>query len=807
MSTNRKVKLITENLADELIEGMRHASGIYIMTSFVMQSGVRLLAPHLKRALDQGAEVRMLAGDYLFITQPEGLRALIGIDDRLEARLWRSSGVSFHPKAYLFDYDNGEGLFIVGSSNFSLSAMRMGVEWNLAMYAEAEPYTFQVAIEKFMKNFYHESTLPLHEDTIAWYEEEYAQHHGRNPELLRQIMDMEDAEYQVFEDAPTESAATQEHVITLQPRPAQQAALEELERTLEEEYTKAMVIMATGLGKTYLAAFFGQRFRRILFIAHREEILQQAQRSFRHVMPGRSGGIYNGQLKEGEADHVFASIYTLGRKRHREAFAPDHFDLIVIDEFHHAAAASYQSVIDYFRPQFLLGITATPDRMDGKDVYAICEGNVAYQIRFIDAIRRGWLSPFQYYGIYDETDYTKIRWLGTRYDEEQLAAAQLRESQAEQIYMAWSRHKQTRTIGFCSSIRQANFLAAYYKSQGVHVLSLHSGTTGITRAEAIRQLDAGELEVIFTVDLFNEGVDIPSVDTLLFVRPTESLTVFTQQIGRGLRLSPNKTHCVVVDLIGNYRHADNKLSLLSEGQEEGKRAGVLPTAPAGCSIELETRVVDLLQELSRKRMPRREQLIQTFLELKRELGRQPTYLELHLHGQAESHAYRSEFGSYPGLLQATGQLNPEESELFRTYESWLRDVESTRMNKSYKMIVLLYMLERGPSRWTEPVTPEETAPFFHSYLTAKAYRKRIDFSDQEHRRLWDYQEKGVSQLIARMPMTMWGSAKGSMTAFEEGKFLLRISPSAAELEQLRAWTREICLYRLHVHFERRGERG
>ncbi|GGE00074.1 hypothetical protein GCM10010911_68790 [Paenibacillus nasutitermitis] len=187
MSTKINVKLITGNLADELITGMQNASGIYIMTSFVMQSGVRLLAPHLKRALDKGAEVMMLTGDYLYITQPEGLRALKEIDDRLEARLWRSSGTSFHPKAYLFDYENDEGLLIVGSSNFSLSAMRMGMEWNLAMNAQVEPYTFQLAIEKFMRNFYHESTLSLNESTISLYEEEYKHYHRKNPELIRQI--------------------------------------------------------------------------------------------------------------------------------------------------------------------------------------------------------------------------------------------------------------------------------------------------------------------------------------------------------------------------------------------------------------------------------------------------------------------------------------------------------------------------------------------------------------------------------------------------------------------------------------------
>lgn len=204
-------------------------------------------------------------------------------------------------------------------------------------------------------------------------------------------------------------------------------------------------------------------------------------------MPDKTFGIYNGVKKEGNADCVFASIYTLGMKKHRESFAPDGFDLIVVDEFHHAAANSYQSVIQYFEPKFLLGITATPDRMDGKDVYALCYGNVAYQIHFIEAIRRGWLSPFQYYGVYDDTDYSSIRWLGTHYDDEQLTAAQLRESLADKIYDAWNEHKQTRTIGFCSSIRQADFLAGYFQDKGVAAVSLHSGAIGITRGEAINR--------------------------------------------------------------------------------------------------------------------------------------------------------------------------------------------------------------------------------------------------------------------------------------------------------------------------------
>lgn len=811
MSTNLNVKLITRNLGDELIAGMQHATGIYIMTSFLMQSGVNLLAPHLKKALDRGAEVKMLAGDYLYITQPEGLRKLLSIDDRLEARLWRSMGTSFHPKAYLFDYENGEGLLIVGSSNFSFSALKTGYEWNLAMNAQAEPYTFQNAMDQFMENLYHDATLPLTEDTISLYEDEYLLNHRKNPELQRQVIQMEEAEADVGEvqvEAQTEGKSTD---TAIQPRPAQAMALDALDATIEEEYDRAMMVMATGLGKTYLAAFLAKRYRRVLFVAHREEILQQAARSFRHVLPERSHGLYNGQSKDSQSDCVFASIYTLGMKKHREAFSPDDFDLIVIDEFHHAAARSYRSVLDYFRPQFMLGITATPDRMDGQDVYALCGGNVAYRIHFIEAIRREWLAPFQYYGVHDETDYSGIRWLGTHYDEEQLLAAQLREEYAERVYEAWAARRQTRTIAFCSSIQQADYLNDYFRIRGSRTLSLHSRTKEMRREEAIRRLDAGEMDVLFTVDLFNEGTDIPSVDTLLFVRPTESLTVFTQQVGRGLRLAEGKSHCVIIDLIGNYRNADVKLRLFSEHGDENEggkkeRPTGIPTVPESCSIQLETAVVNLLEELSRKRAPYREKLHRDFLDLKSELGRIPTYLELHLQGRSVSKGYRDEFGSYVGFLNWTGLLDEREQQVYEHYEAWLRDAEKTAMARSYKMVVLAYMLERGVEYWSEPVTAEETAAFFHSHLTEKEYRKRIDFSGKEAKAMWTWNEQTqtkVAKLIADMPMSKWAGAKGSQVEFADGKFGLAFEVAEEDKELLHRWTREICEYRLHVHFERR----
>lgn len=221
----------------------------------------------------------------------------------------------------------------------------------------------------------------------------------------------------------------------------------------------------------------------------------------------------------------------------------------------------------------------------------------------MDAIERKWLAPFKYYGVYDDTDYSQITWLGNRYDEEELLQLQLRDDMAEKILQAWLDKKQTRTIGFCSSIRQANFLSTYFNSKGFKTVAVHSIQVNIGRQDAIQKLAGGELHVIFTVDLFNEGVDIPAVDTLLFARPTESLTVFTQQIGRGLRLHDSKSHCTVIDLIGNYRNADIKLSLF-DTSEKGSNRTLEPMLPELCEMNLDVKVINLLEEMTKKKQPR-----------------------------------------------------------------------------------------------------------------------------------------------------------------------------------------------------------
>jgi len=807
----RPISLHTGQLYREIREAISESSTIYILSSFIMKSGVELIYDVLQDALDFGADVKILTGDYLFVTQPKALDRLLDLKGgNLEIRLWQSNGIAFHPKTYIFKHRE-KGTLIVGSSNMSRSAYTTGVEWNLQMQRQAADQTFDDAIESFIELFYADRTIEVNRESLKAYQKDYDQFHVRHAALHTTWTEREEIALTLpleEEAMPEESYEKQVSYRTkLEPRQAQIEALAELQSTVDEEYNKAMVVMATGLGKTYLAAFFAQQYKKILFIAHREEILKQAKKSFELVLE-KPGGLFYGLEKDTEKDMLFASIFTLSIKEQLHQFSRDEFDLIIVDEFHHAAAKSYRHVIEYFEPKFLLGLTATPERTDGQDVFALCDGNVAYEITFMEAIQRGWLTPFQYYGIKDDIDYSAIRWLGTRYDQSELMVQQLQTERAASIFKKWEELKQTRSLGFCSSIQQAEFLTQYFNEQGAYAISLTSQTKNNGRAESIRMLEAGELDIIFTVDLFNEGVDIPSVDTLLFARPTESLVVFTQQIGRGLRKYEGKESCVIIDLIGNYRYADTKLSVFdmeTDMMDPRPRKKITPVVPSTCSIQLETDVINLLEELRRKRSSRRERMYHDYIQIKTSLGRRPTYKEVHLLGSMNSKEYRQVFGGYFAFLHEYGELTDHEAGVFRKHYQWLSKAEKETMSKSYKMTVLQYLLDKGPNDWLKPVTPEEAAPYFHHFYMSKNYRKTIDFSNKNTKKLWNYDEEKTAKLIAAMPMTKW-VGKDDLVYFENGKFGMNFSVEPEDQEILHEMTEQICAYKIQAYFERKTKR-
>ncbi|HUX22489.1 MAG TPA: DEAD/DEAH box helicase family protein, partial [Spirochaetia bacterium] len=391
-----------------LIDAIDRASEIDIAVSFVKSSGLELLIDSLETfiASDRFRRLRILTSDYLYVTDPQALRTLLVlVRPSVEVKVFEVGKGSFHLKAYIFarqiDGTVTEGWAYVGSSNVTAIALTEGLEWNYRTESSDRRGTqvgggFEEIRRQFESLFHHQSSIPLDFEWIKRYE-------ARRPVLRERVSPgSDDAELPI----PV-------------PNSVQLEALSDLRGTRTARFQRGLVVMATGLGKTHLAAFDARQCdaRKILFVAHREEILFQARRVFTRIFPQAKVGSYSGQSRERDADFLFASIQTLGAERHLEGFAPDHFDYIVVDEFHHAAAASYRRLLQHFRPKFLLGLTATPDRTDRSDILSFCDDNLVFDFDLFRAIRETLLCPFHYYGILDRTvEYREIPWRNGKFD-------------------------------------------------------------------------------------------------------------------------------------------------------------------------------------------------------------------------------------------------------------------------------------------------------------------------------------------------------------------------------------------------------
>lgn len=390
----------------QLIQSMKKAESVDIIVSFLMESGVRMLLKELEHTLKRGAKIRILTGNYLGITQPSALYLIKRkLGNRADLRFYCEKGRSFHPKSYIFHYADYSELYI-GSSNISRSALTLGIEWNYRFSSKKDPENYAEFFHTFEDLFENHSII-IDDKELKRYSQNW-----HRPAVTKDL-DKYDSE-QDTEDTKIKPM--------YEPRGAQIEALCALEDTRAEGAKKALIHAATGIGKTYLAAFDSKTYEKVLFVAHREEILKQAAESFRNVRSSEDYGFFTGDEKCTDKSVIFASVATLGKTEYlnEKYFAPDYFNYVVIDEFHHAVNNQYRKIIEYFKQQFLLGLTATPERMDGKNIYEICDYNVPYEISLKDGINKGMLVPFHYYGIYDETDYTKLHVVRGKYVEEEL---------------------------------------------------------------------------------------------------------------------------------------------------------------------------------------------------------------------------------------------------------------------------------------------------------------------------------------------------------------------------------------------------
>lgn len=789
----------------QLKMSMLKADKIDIIVSFLMESGVRMILKDLKTALDRGVQVRILTGNYLGITQPSALCLIKKeLGNRVDLRFYNDKGRSFHPKSYIFHYKNAGEIYI-GSSNISRSALTSGIEWNYRFNSLDDKKNFGLFYDTFVDLFENHSIV-IDDKELTRYSKNW-----HKPALSKDL-----AKYDDFED----DADTKVEVL-FQPRGAQIEALYALEDSRSEGATKGLVQAATGVGKTYLAAFDSVKYEHVLFVAHREEILKQAAVSFKNVRHSDDYGFFYGKQKDTDKAVIFASVATLGRNEYltEDFFKPDYFDYLIIDEFHHAVSNQYQRIVNYFKPQFLLGLTATPERMDGKNIYEICDYNVPYEISLKEAINKGVLVPFHYYGIYDETDYSSLYPVKGRYDEKELNATYIGNAKRyDLIYKYYMKYRSKRALGFCCSRQHAEEMAKEFCKRGIEAVAVYSNADGAfseDRDKAIEKLKKQEIKVIFSVDMFNEGVDVAALDMVMFLRPTESPIVFLQQLGRGLRISKGKEYLNVLDFIGNYEKAGRAPLLLSGGKDFGEKIAHDYTDieyPDDCIVDFDMRLIDLFKEVDKKLLSVKEQIKQEFYRVKELLdGKVPTRLELFTYMDDDiyqyciKHAKENPFRRYMEFLNEMQELSVDEEVLYSGIgREFLSLIETTDMQKVYKMPILYSFYNDGDIRLA--VKDEDVLVawkrFFDNGMNWRDFAEDISYAN--YKAMTDKQHLGKAK---SMPIKFLKvSGKGYFV--EKEGYAIAIRDDLEEIienEAFKNHMKDILEYRTMEYYRRRYE--
>lgn len=724
----------------QLIQSMKKAESVDIIVSFLMESGVKMLLQELENTLKRGAKIRILTGNYLGITQPSALYLIKRkLGDRVDLRFYCEKGRSFHPKSYIFHYADHSELYI-GSSNISRSALTSGIEWNYRFSSKKDPENYAEFFYTFEDLFENHSII-IDDKELKRYSQNW-----HRPAVAKDL-----DKYDFEQDTEDTKIKTM-----YEPRGAQIEALCALEDTRAEGAKKALIQAATGIGKTYLAAFDSKPYEKVLFVAHREEILKQAADSFRNVRNSEDYGFFTGDEKCTDKSVIFASVATLGKSEYlnEKYFAPDYFNYVVIDEFHHAVNDQYRKIVEYFKPQFLLGLTATPERMDGKNIYEICDYNVPYEISLKEAINKGMLVPFHYYGIFDDTDYSKLHIVRGRYDEKELNETYIGNvHRYELIYKYYCKYGSRQALGFCCSKEHAREMAKEFSSRGIPSVAVFSDASGEyteKRNVAIQKLKNGEIRVIFSVDMFNEGVDITSVDMVMFLRPTESPIVFLQQLGRGLRKCRGKEFLNVLDFIGNYEKA-GRVRFLLEGKSSTHGEVYHPSDrllfPDDCLVDFDMKLIDLFDKMDRKHLKLRDQVINEYFRVKEFLGKRPsrldlfTYMDDNIYETAIRHSKDNPFKKYLEFLNDIGELNQIEEEFYKGIgREFISLLENTNMSKVYKMPVLMAFYNNSNvlmevsekqllSSWKEFFSTGTNWKDLDKNMTLQKYK---DISDKDH---------------------------------------------------------------------------
>ena len=624
------------NLLVELLQELQTCKRFYFAIAFITQSGLICLKECLKLLQEKNITGDILTTDYLYFNQPKALQELQQYPN-LNIRIYTKE--NFHIKGYIFEQNNYYTL-IVGSNNLTQTALKSNKEWSLKINSLANGALINNTLSQFQQMW--QEAIPL---TDIW---------------LKQYTD----KYHSLQKLKRQFATAQENISTndITPNKMQQEALKALEKLQQDNKHKALLISATGTGKTYLSAFAVKKAnpKRLLFLAHREQILKQACKTFAKIIPDIQYGILSANHKDFHKPYLFATINMLSKEENLTQFTPTHFDYIIIDETHRAGASSYLKILNYFQPQFLLGMTATPERTDGFDIYQLFDHNIAYEIRLNQAMQENLLCPFHYFGITDITvDNQEINDNSTFND--LTTDARVTHIINQSQYYGFSGER-LRGLIFCSQIEEAQILSQKFNERGFNTISLSGKDSQETRTNAIHKLEQKErstgLDYIFTVDIMNEGIDIPAINQIIMLRPTKSAIIFVQQLGRGLRKYPQKDYVVILDFIGNYQN-NFMIPIALSGDTSYNKDNIRHYVAEGNRFIFGASTIHfdkiarqkIYQAIDSAKLSDTALLKNEYLQLKQKLGKIPSIFDFSQFGSIDILKFLDKFKTYHNFLQ------------------------------------------------------------------------------------------------------------------------------------------------------------